>query len=58
VAVNTRGSKGQGGPCIFLHFTKALEEKENGTALPFAIKIKATGEYAGSTRFGNIDTTQ
>lgn len=37
------------------YITKALEEKEKGTALPFVIKIKATGEYIGSTRFGNID---
>ncbi|MCC6636944.1 MAG: GNAT family N-acetyltransferase [Ignavibacteriaceae bacterium] len=42
---------------LVFYITKALEEKENGTALPFVIKIKATGEYAGSTRFGNIETT-
>ncbi|MBK7865900.1 MAG: GNAT family N-acetyltransferase [Ignavibacteriales bacterium] len=37
--------------------TKALEEKEKGTALPFVIKIKGTGEYVGSSRFGNIETS-
>lgn len=40
---------------LYSYISKALEEKEKGTALPFAIKIKATGEYVGSTRFGNID---
>lgn len=42
---------------LYSYISKALEEKEKGTALPFVIKIKATDEYVGSSRFGNIDTT-
>jgi len=33
----------------------ALREAAAGTALPFALLDRATGEVLGSTRFGNID---
>jgi RimJ/RimL family protein N-acetyltransferase len=35
----------------------ALEWQAEGTALPFAVMSKAEGRPAGSTRYGNIDTT-
>ncbi len=35
----------------------ALNEQEQGVALPFAIVEKATGRAIGSTRYGNIDRT-
>ena len=35
----------------------ALEEKERGASLPFALVEKATGRPIGSTRYGNIDRT-
>jgi RimJ/RimL family protein N-acetyltransferase len=35
----------------------ALQERERGGALPFAIVDKATGRAIGSTRYGSIDRT-
>jgi RimJ/RimL family protein N-acetyltransferase len=35
----------------------ALDERQRGVALPFAIVEKATGRAIGSTRYGNIDRT-
>lgn len=35
----------------------ALADRERGTALPFVTIEKDTGKVIGSTRFGNIDTT-
>ena len=35
----------------------ALKEKEEGRSLPFATIDKTTNTVVGSTRFGNIDTT-
>jgi N-acetyltransferase len=35
----------------------ALQEKERGVSLPFAILEKATGQPIGSTRYGSIDRT-
>lgn len=37
------------------YISNALEEKAKGTALPFVVKLKSTGEYVGSSRFGNIE---
>jgi RimJ/RimL family protein N-acetyltransferase len=36
------------------YFDTAIEEKKQKTAYPFAIYDKQTGQYAGSTRYGNI----
>jgi RimJ/RimL family protein N-acetyltransferase len=33
----------------------ALRQQAEGTALPFAVVIRATGRPVGSTRYGNID---
>ena len=33
----------------------ALDQQDKGTALPFATIDKASGQVAGSTRYGNID---
>ncbi len=35
----------------------ALKDRDSGTAFPFAIFDKMAGEYAGSTRYMNIDNT-
>ena len=37
------------------YFDAALEEKKNKRSYPFAYYNKRTGQYAGSTRFGNIE---
>ena len=37
------------------YFDTALEEKKNKRSYPFAYYNKQTGQYAGSTRFGNIE---
>ena len=37
------------------YFDAALEEKKNKRSYPFAYYNKQTGQYAGSTRFGNIE---
>ncbi len=37
------------------YFDTALEEKQQHKAYPFAIYNKQLNEYAGSTRFGNIE---
>lgn len=36
---------------------EALQEREAGHSIPFATIERATGKVVGSTRFGNIDTT-
>ena len=36
------------------YFNTAMAEKNAGEAYPFAVYDKQTGQYAGSTRFGNI----
>ena len=38
------------------YLAQALRHQSEGTALPFTIMLKETGEVAGSTRYGNIDT--
>jgi N-acetyltransferase len=35
----------------------ALDEQRRGVSLPFAIRLKATGQVVGSTRFANMDLT-
>ncbi len=37
------------------YLATALQCQAEGTALPFAICLAATGQAIGSTRFGNID---
>lgn len=37
------------------YFNTALEEKQQKKSYPFAYFNKLTGQYAGSTRYGNID---
>lgn len=37
------------------YFDQALADREAGLAYPFAYFEKATGNYVGSTRFGNIE---
>ena len=37
------------------YFDTALEEKRNKKSYPFAYFNKQTGQYAGSTRYGNIE---
>lgn len=36
------------------YFDNALAERKAGLSYPFAVYDKQTGQYAGSTRFGNI----
>lgn len=36
---------------------QAMKEQAQGGSLPFVTKLSETGEVIGSTRFGNIDTT-
>src|ERR1051326_3304304 len=36
------------------YFDKALEERDRGSAVPFATIHRASGRVAGSTRFGSI----
>lgn len=37
------------------YFNTALEEKKQGRSYPFAYFHKPSGQYVGSTRYGNID---
>jgi RimJ/RimL family protein N-acetyltransferase len=37
------------------YIAAALRERDAGTALPFLIRERATGQAVGSTRYGNID---
>ena len=42
----------------FEHYIKnTIEDKENGICYPFLIIDKQSGQVAGSTRFGNLNTT-
>lgn len=43
-------------PEMAAYVEEALGEFARGVSIPFVTKIRATGEVAGSTRFGNIDT--
>ncbi len=39
------------------YLESAIEDRENGVAVPFAIRDKVSDKIVGSTRFGNIDRT-
>ena len=51
------GSDISSGPKLSAYIKDAIERQVLGTALPFIIFDKKHSKFAGSTRFGNIDTT-
>lgn len=51
------GSDISSGPKLSAYIKDAIERQVLGTALPFIIFDKKYSKFAGSTRFGNIDTT-